>query len=118
MLAQTTGNSALYNKIKEAFLKRVPAGEVFDTLCPEVKLRREEAQEMAQEVDIMVIVGSGTSANTGLLVEECRRIRPTFRVVDAGELKGELLCRYRVVGVTAGASTPHWTIKEVVENGK
>ena len=115
LITQTTGNSALFEKIKEAFLTRVPAGQVFNTLCPEVTLRQEEARQIAKEVEAMIVVGSATSANTGSLVEECRRVRPTCRVVDAGELKGELLRRYRSVGVTAGASTPHWTIKEVVE---
>lgn len=115
LIAQTTGNSAFFKQIKEAFLTRVPAGQVFETLCPEVKLRQEEARRIAKDVEVMVVVGSATSANTGSLVEECRRIRPTCRVVDAGELNGELLRRYTAVGVTAGASTPHWTIKEVVE---
>ncbi|HHX86632.1 MAG TPA: 4-hydroxy-3-methylbut-2-enyl diphosphate reductase, partial [Firmicutes bacterium] len=115
LIAQTTGNNAVFNVIKEAFLTRVPTGQVFETLCPEVKLRQEEARQLAKQVEAMIVVGSATSANTALLVEECRRIRPTCRVVDAGELNGELLRRNKVVGVTAGASTPHWTIKEVVE---
>lgn len=115
LIAQTTGNGAIFNQIKEAFLTRAPTGQVFETLCPEVKLRQEEARRLAREVEAMVVVGSASSANTASLVEECRRVRQTCRVVNAGELNGELLCRYNVVGVTAGASTPHWTIKEVVK---
>ncbi len=115
LIAQTTGNGALFEQIKEAFLARMPAGQVFDTLCPEVKLRQEEARQIAQNVEAMVVVGSAASANTESLVRECRSVKPTCRVIDAGELNGKLLHRYKIVGVTAGASTPHWTIKEVVK---
>ncbi len=115
LISQTTGNSTVFDQIKKEFLKKVPEGKVIETLCPEVKLRQEEARQMAKDAEAMVVVGSAASANTRSLAEECRRIRPTCRVVDAGELNVELLRRYRVVGVTAGASTPHWTIKEVVK---
>ena len=115
LLAQTTGDGEIYERIREAFLNRVPGGEVFDTLCPETRLRQQEALRLAEEVDAMVVVGGAASANTGALFGICRRLKPTCRVAGAGELSEDFLREHRVIGVTAGASTPRWTIKEVVE---
>lgn len=116
LLAQTTGNSALFEEIKEAFLKRIPGGQVYNTLCPETRQREQEAQQLAEQVEAMVVVGSRGSANTTVLYELCRRLKPACLAANAGELDWEFLRRFKLVGITAGASTPDWTIKEVVES--
>ncbi len=116
LLAQTTADRAAFDKVKTAFLARAPGGQVFDTLCPETGLRQKEALQLAREADAVVVVGSATSANTRALVEICSSVKPTCRVADAGELDPEFLRGCRYVLVTAGASTPRWTIKEVVES--
>ena len=115
LIAQTTGEKALYDEVKSLFLQHSPGGKVYDTLCPETGMRQQEALRLASEVEAMVVVGSDTSANTGALAEVCRRLKPTMMVAGAGELDPEFLRKYRRIGVTAGASTPHWMIKEVVE---
>ncbi|MEW5784862.1 MAG: bifunctional 4-hydroxy-3-methylbut-2-enyl diphosphate reductase/30S ribosomal protein S1 [Bacillota bacterium] len=115
LLAQTTGDRSDYAEIKKLFLEKTSGGLVFDTLCPETGLRQEELRNIAAEVDAVVVVGSASSANTNTMVEICRRIKPTCRVAGAGELDPQFFTGCRVVGITAGTSTPHWTIKEVVE---
>ncbi|MGB4643172.1 MAG: bifunctional 4-hydroxy-3-methylbut-2-enyl diphosphate reductase/30S ribosomal protein S1 [Dethiobacteria bacterium] len=114
LIAQTTGQSMVYAEIKAAFLQLCPGGKVYDTLCPETGIRQREAVQLAKEVEAMVVVGSANSANTRALAEACQRLRPTLMVAGAGELDLDFLRRYRLIGVTAGASTPHWMIKEVV----
>lgn len=114
-LAQTTGDREVYEQLKEIFLDRVPAGKVYDTLCPETGLRQEEAARLAREVELVIVVGGADSANTGTMVEICRKLKPTCRVAGAGELSSSILRGKKTIGVAAGASTPHWTIKEVVE---
>lgn len=115
LIAQTTGQSETYREIEEEFLRLCPGGKVYDTLCPETGRRQAEAIQLAEEVDAMVVVGSASSANTRALALACRRLKPTIMVAGAGELDLEFLQRYRVIGVTAGASAPQWMIKEVVE---
>ncbi len=115
LLVQTTASKEDFAAIKALFLEKVPGGKVFDTLCPETGLKQDEAIAIAESVDTMVVVGSATSANTGTMVEICRRLKPTYRVAGAGDLKPHFFTGCRRVGVTAGASTPDWTIKEVVE---
>jgi len=115
LIAQTTGDRAVYEELKALFLQLCPGGKVYDTLCPETGIRQQEAIRLASEVEAMVVVGSTASANTKALAETCRRLRPTITVEGAGELDQKFLREYRLIGVTAGASTPHWMIKEVVE---
>jgi len=115
LIAQTTSNPEQFIEIKKLFMEKNPRGQVYNTLCPETGLRQEEAINLAQRVDALVVVGSETSANTKTLFECCLQLKPSLRVTNAGELDQSFLRRYKTIGVTAGASTPHWTIKEVVE---
>jgi len=116
LLAQTTVGRESFEKICSVFLALAPEGKVFDTLCPETERRQEEALRLAGEADAVVVVGGAISANTDVLVKICGHIRPTCRVADPGELDFDFLRRHRKIFVTAGASTPHWMIKEVVES--
>ncbi len=115
LIAQTTSNPELYAKAKELLLKKVPGGLIYDTLCPETKFRQDEAVDLSQRVDALVVVGSQSSANTKALFDCCRQLKPSCRVANVRELDRSFLRKYRVFGVTAGTSTPPWTIKEVVE---
>ncbi|MBS3943066.1 MAG: bifunctional 4-hydroxy-3-methylbut-2-enyl diphosphate reductase/30S ribosomal protein S1 [Dethiobacter sp.] len=116
LLAQTTADRIAFNQIASAFLTRFHGGQVYDTICPETELRQKEAAKLARTADVVVVVGSKSSANTAVMVEICSRLKPTCRVADAGELDSKFLNGCRNVLVTAGASTPHWMIKEVVES--
>lgn len=115
LIAQTTSNPEHFKQIKKLFMEKNPRDQVYDTLCPETGLRQEEAINLAQRVEALVVVGSETSANTKTLFERCLQMKPSLRVSNAGELDQSFLRRYKTIGVTAGASTPPWTIKEVVE---
>ena len=115
LIAQTTSSPDQFIRAREYFLKQVPGGLIYDTLCPETKLRQEEAIDLAQRVEALVVVGSKSSANTKVLFDCCRQLKPSCRVNNAWELDPSFLRQYKVFGVTAGASTPPWTIKEVVE---
>ncbi len=115
LIAQTTANPDSYKMAGEILNNKAPNALVYQTICPETKLRQEEASELAKRVEALVVVGSETSANTNTLYNCCRRLKPTCRVKNAWELDRSFLERYTVIGVTAGASTPPWTIKEVVE---
>ncbi len=115
LIAQTTSDPELYKQVKEVYKKINPDGVVYDTLCPETRLRQEEIVKLAKRVEALVVVGSATSANTKALYDCCRLLKPTCRINNARELEKSFLRQYRTIGITAGASTPPWTIKEVVE---
>jgi len=115
LIAQTTSDPELYEEVKKLYNKKDPDGQTYNTLCPETKLRQEEVFNLAKRVEALVVVGGKTSANTRALYECCRQLKPSCRITNAGELDKQFLKQYTIAGVTAGASTPPWTIKEVVE---
>ncbi len=115
LVAQTTQRRDIVDEIGEKLKAKVPAVEIYNTICQATARRQEEAARLAGRVDVMVVVGGRESANTGKLAEVCSaRGVKTILVAEAGELDMSQLGRARVVGVTAGASTPDWTIKEVI----
>lgn len=88
----------------------------FNTICNTTSKRQEQAKEIASNVDFMVIIGDKHSSNTTHLAQLCKAINVnTVHVESTEELKGFDLCKFRSIGVTAGASTPKFVIDEVME---
>ncbi len=87
-----------------------------NTICAPTKNHQDEIRTMPYENDVMVVIGSLTSANTCRLTEIARNINPrSYQVASAAELRPEWFVGARTVGVSAGASTPDWIIDEVVD---
>jgi len=117
VVAQTTQNEEAYRDIVDRLKERFPECKVFDTICRSTQQRQSEAKELAQQVDAMVVVGGFDSANTRRLAEiSAATGTPTFHVETEAQLDLERLLRCRTIGVTAGASTPHWMIRRVVHH--
>ena len=77
-------------------------------------MRQEEAISLSKKCDAMVVVGDASSANTGRLAMICKQYCQTVSLVDhAGDLDLCLFSNAATIGITAGASTPSWIIKEV-----
>ncbi len=89
---------------------------VRDTICESVSRRREEAREVAGRVDVMFVVGGRDSSNTAELARTCEGVGvATYLIEDPEEIRREWLEGARRAGVTGGASTPDWLIRETVE---
>ncbi len=115
VVAQTTQDAGVYNDITRAIRARNPEALVFDTICDATHSRQAEVASFAGHVDAMVVVGGYHSGNTRRLVQVSETAgMPTFHVETEQGLDREALSRYGTVGVTAGASTPNWMIKNVV----
>ena len=99
------------------FAKKVCTNlEIFDTICNATFRRQSEAQKIASECGAMVVIGDHASSNTKHLVELCQERCPIVLWVEqAGELELDRLKNVACVGITAGASTPGWIIKEVYD---
>lgn len=120
VVAQTTLPLQAFRAMTQALLERAGGDlslreiRIFNTLCPFTLARQKEAQELAGQADVILVVGGRNSANTTQLVELCRRLQPhTYPVEEAGEIEAHWLKGKEFIGITAGASTPPWTIKEV-----
>jgi 4-hydroxy-3-methylbut-2-enyl diphosphate reductase len=115
MVAQTTQERHNYEDIIKALRERFPQAEIFDTICEATQNRQEEIRSFAHQVDGIVVVGGYHSGNTRRLAQVSRAIGlPTFHVETEADLDKQQLAPMEVVGVTAGASTPNWMIKNVV----
>jgi len=119
VVAQTTQSEAQFERVVAALRQRFPQAQVFNTICDATASRQAEIRELAGRVEALVVVGGRNSGNTQRLVEISRATGvPTYHVETEQELDLTEMSRYRVVGVTAGASTPHWLISNVVNTLK
>ena len=91
--------------------------KIENTICPSTKLRQEEAKKLAQESDLMIVVGSKKSANTTHLAQLLEKITSTIHIEQKNELDNylDIIEKSEKIGVTAGASTPDDLINSVIE---
>lgn len=117
IVAQTTYN---HKKFKEIVDKISILGydiKCFNTICNATHERQIEAQEIASQVDAMIVIGDKNSSNTAKLVEICKKeCDKTIFIQTLADLKKEEVDSVRSVGITAGASTPKHIIEEVQSN--
>ena len=114
MVSQTTSTEFLWKTCVEFAKKQFTNLKIFDTICRATEYRQSEAAELSRSCQAMVVVGDLKSSNTGRLAMICREhCSRVFLVDHAGELKPEDFRGVTDVGITAGASTPAWIIKEV-----
>lgn len=114
VIAQTTQSFRLFEEIVGAALGKAREVRVFNTICHATTIRQQEAVEIAKKVDCMVVAGGYNSGNTQRLVSICKEAQPsTYHIEEAKELKSRWFLGKKRIGLTAGASTPSWIIKEV-----
>ena len=114
LVAQTTQKLAEWNKCKLFFENYCTNAKFFDTICIATENRQSEAEQLAQEVDLMVVIGGRDSSTTRALYTVARRhLANTVLIEDASELDPELIRAAHNIGITAGASTPSDIIEEV-----
>ncbi len=114
MVCQTTSTESLWKKCGEIAKKQFTNLKIFDTICKATEFRQSEAAQLSKNCQAMVVVGDTHSSNTGRLAMICREHCEKVVLVDnASELDPAFFCGVADVGITAGASTPAWIIKEV-----
>jgi len=118
LVSQTTFGTEQFDLITKRIKERFAAGviAVKKTICSATDERQEETKRMADSVDAVIVVGGKNSANTQRLVQIARECGTHTQAVETeDEIEWEPLRNCKVVGVTAGASTPNWMIKRVCD---
>ena len=114
-VAQTTARRINWEQCVNSLKKLCTNAKISDTICNATDERQKEAEALAAESDVMLVLGDPQSSNTRKLVqiahEHCER---AFFLQNAEDLRPLMWLNARKVGVTAGASTPAWIMKEVV----
>ena len=114
MVSQTTFNYNKFQDIVEIFEKKVYNVSVANTICNATEERQKEARKLAASVDAMIVIGGRHSSNTRKLYEICsEECAYTYFIQTLDDLHLELPKSVRLVGITAGASTPNNIIEEV-----
>ena len=115
-VSQTTSTRKIWEGCLKKAKKECTNAEFFDTICGATSKRQNEAYQLARRCGMMVVIGDRKSSNTKRLAELCREVCPDVRLIERAEdLDLSQMPQADMVGITAGASTPAWIIKEVYD---
>ncbi len=118
ILSQTTQIPAHFaefaKKIIDCALTKDSEIRIIDTICHDIRDRQAAALELANRVDLMLVIGGRASANTNRLTELCSTATRTYMVETAEEIQSSWLQGQNSIGITAGASTDEQTVDEVL----
>lgn len=116
MVSQTTFDMSKWLLFKEIAKKHCTNIHFFDTICSATANRQRETEQLAKSCDLMVVIGGFHSSNTKKLAEICQKHCPTIFTEDGSDIDKSIkdtLKKDVQIGITAGASTPAYIIKEV-----
>ena len=123
VVSQTTFNYNKFKELVEILCKKrydnsvLNMGDILNTICNATEERQKEAQNIAGEVDTMLVIGGRHSSNTQKLFEICKEeCGNTYYIQTPVDLDSEMFQCSSYVGITAGASTPNKIIEEVQEH--
>ena len=115
-VAQTTFQVRKWLECSEFLKKAYTNARIFDTICSATWARQQEAEDLSQRCDFMVVIGGHHSSNTQKLLAVAEKHTKAVAVETASELRPEWFAHVRTAGVTAGASTPSSIIEEVLNS--
>ena len=116
IVSKTTFNYNKFKNLVEIIDKKGYDIDVINTICSATEERQLEAGELADKVDAMIVIGGKSSSNTQKLFEICKtNCVNTYYIQTLDDLELYSLPPVKCVGITAGASTPNYLIKEVQE---
>ncbi|OQY10033.1 MAG: 4-hydroxy-3-methylbut-2-enyl diphosphate reductase [Fusobacteriia bacterium 4572_132] len=119
ILAQTTLNKNYYNEIQEYVKKNMKNSIVGDTICGATYERQIAVEDLAKNVEMMLIVGGYNSSNTKKLYNISKKINDkSYHIETEKDLELEWLKDIKKIGITAGASTPAKSIKGIEQKIK
>jgi (E)-4-hydroxy-3-methyl-but-2-enyl pyrophosphate reductase len=116
VVSQTTKDNEEFYAIVKAILPLAKEIRVFNTICSATRKRQQAAREISSGADLILVLGDPKSSNTATLARECQNTGvKTLQIRDASEIPIDCLQEVSTVAITAGASTPDWIIKEVLD---
>ena len=116
VISQTTKNETDFLAVVNALLPQANEIRVFNTICSATCKRQEAARALSRNVECILVIGDPNSSNTKTLVKECQNTGvDTHSIESANDLDPVWFEGISRLGITAGASTPDWIIKEVLD---
>ena len=115
IVSQTTFSGSRFRRIVMELLDKSRDIKILRTICTATDQRQAAAMDLAGKVDLMLVIGGKNSANTSRLAQLCAEKCKTYHIETAEELQLQWFDKIGKIGITAGASTPDWIIKEVYQ---
>ena len=112
---QTTFNIEKYDSIVNKLKEKIKNIDVHNTICNATKKRQDAALELAENVDMMIVIGDKSSSNSKKLYDIASSKRKSIFIEDVNQLDISMFENIKKVGITAGASTPYFVIDEIIE---
>ena len=118
IVAQTTFSGEKFKQIVAELMDKSNEVKIYRTICTATDQRQSAALKLAETVDVMLVIGGKNSANTTRLAQLCATKCRTYHIETVREIQDEWFADIEKIGITAGASTPDWIIKEVYKKCK
>jgi 4-hydroxy-3-methylbut-2-enyl diphosphate reductase len=116
VVVQSTQNVEKTLSIVDTLKEHIKELKFYNTICKPTRIKQKEATDMPRKNDVMIIIGSRTSANTKRLYEISKsHNKRSYWIQSSDELKPEWFKEAQTVGIMAGASTPDYTTKRVIK---
>lgn len=117
LVCQTTFNNNIFKEIVEFLNENDYTNIVMNnTICDATIKRQESCIHIADNSDVMLVIGGKNSSNTKKLFELCKeKCEKTFLIENYREIPYKYIDKNTKIGITAGASTPDWVIEEVIQ---
>ena len=112
---QTTFNIEKYDSIVNKLKEKIKNIDVHNTICNATKKRQDATLELAENVDMMIVIGDKSSSNSKKLYDIASSKKKSIFIEDVNQLDIDMFKNIKKVGITAGASTPDFVIDEVIE---
>ena len=111
---QTTLNKRKFEEVKKFFKENYKNVIIFDKICGATAVRQKAVEDLAVKVELMIVVGDTKSSNTKKLYEISKKLNDnTYLIENEEQLDLDIFSDKKVVGITAGASTPEETIMNI-----
>ncbi|HIP51056.1 MAG TPA: 4-hydroxy-3-methylbut-2-enyl diphosphate reductase [Campylobacterales bacterium] len=115
VVSQTTKKPEDFAKIVEALIQKYKEVRVFNTICNATFENQDAAAELAQKADVMIVIGGRHSSNTKMLHSISQNDCPdSYLIENEQELEASWFNDKKFCGISAGASTPDWIVKNVI----
>lgn len=115
IVSQTTNTLEKFKMLSDIVSKKGKEVKMFNTICNATNLRQNACKELAKKVEAMIVIGGYHSSNTNKLVDISKMYRDNvYHIELPKDLPLQEIVKFNTIGITAGASTPDWIIKEVV----
>lgn len=112
IVSQTTQTPENFDSIVKSLKKQYKV-KVYNTICKATFDRQKAAEKLAKTADLMIVIGGKNSGNTTRLAQICSEKTKTYHIETVDDIDEKWFKNKKRIGLTAGASTPDWIIKQI-----